>query len=92
MGRTVWLQSGGVNIVLTERKTPPFDLAQLRGVGVIPEYQKMIVVKSAVAYRAAYLPIAAGVVEMDTAGLCSANLSRFPYHRLRRPIFPLDAI
>jgi microcystin degradation protein MlrC len=92
MGRTAWLHAGGVNIVLTERKTPPFDLAQLRGVGVIPERQKLIAVKSAVAYRAAYLPIAAGVVEMDTAGLCSANLARFPYRKLRRPIFPLDDI
>jgi microcystin degradation protein MlrC len=92
MGRTAWLRVGGVNIVLTERKTPPFDLAQLRGVGVIPEQQKLIAVKSAVAYRAAYSPIAAGVVEMDTAGLCSANLARFPYRHLRRPIFPLDNV
>ena len=50
----------------------------------------MIVVKSAVAYRAAYLPIAAGVIEMDTAGLCSANLARFEYRQVLRPIFPLD--
>jgi microcystin degradation protein MlrC len=92
MGRTAWLRAGGVNLVLTERKTPPFDLAQLRGAGVIPEQQKLIVVKSAVAYRAAYMPIAAGVVEMDTAGLCSANLGRFPYQHLRRPIFPLDEL
>jgi microcystin degradation protein MlrC len=92
MGRTALLRVGGVNIVITERKTPPFDLAQLRGAGVVPEAQKLIVVKSAVAYRAAYLPIAAGVVEMDTAGLCSANLERFPYRRLRRPIFPLDTV
>ena len=76
--------------MLTERKTPPFDLAQLRSVGVIPEEQKMIAVKLAVAYRAAYMPIAAGVVEMDTAGLCSANLERFPYQHVRRPIMPLD--
>ena len=92
MGRTVWLRTGGINIILTEQKTPPFDLAQLRGVGVIPEEQKMIVVKSAVAYRAAYEPIAAGVIEMDTAGLCTANLARFPYKHLRRPIFPLDEV
>lgn len=89
MGRTVWLRVQGINIILTTHKTPPFDLAQLRGIGVIPEEQKMIAVKSAVAYRAAYLPIAAGIIEMDTAGLCSANLSRFPYRhvdpkRLRR--------
>jgi microcystin degradation protein MlrC len=92
MGRTAWLRVHGINLVLTERKTPPFDLAQLRGVGVIPERQKLIAVKSAVAYRAAYLPIAAGVVEMDTAGLCTANLARFPYRYLRRPIFPLDEL
>ena len=92
MGRTAWLRVRGINLVLTERKTPPFDLAQLRGVGVMPEQQKLIAVKSAVAYRAAYLPIAAGVVEMDTAGLCTANLARFPYRYLRRPIFPLDEL
>ena len=91
MGRTVWLRVQGVNIVLTERKTPPFDLGQLRVVGIQAEEQKMIVVKSAVAYRAAYMPIAAGVVEMDTAGLCTSNLERFPYQHLRRPLFPLDA-
>ncbi|MEX1021064.1 MAG: M81 family metallopeptidase [Litorilinea sp.] len=85
MGRTVWLRVDGVNIILTERKIPPFDLAQLRGVGVEPEAQSMIVVKSAVAYRAAYMPIAAGVLEMDTQGLCTANLARFPYQHARRP-------
>ena len=82
MGRTVWLRVGGVNIILTTHKTPPFDLGQLRHIGVIPEVQKMIAVKSAVAYQAAYLPIARGVIEMDTAGLCSMNLSRFPYEHV----------
>jgi microcystin degradation protein MlrC len=86
MGRTAWLRVSGVNIILTERKTPPFDLAQLRGIGVIPEQQKMIVVKSAVAYRAAYLPMAAGVIEMDTPGLGSANLARFPYRHLKTKV------
>ena len=90
MGRSVWLRAAGLNILLTERKTPPFDLAQLRHIGIIPEAQRMIAVKSAVAYRAAYMPIAAKVIEMDTAGLCSANLSRFPYRHLRRPVYPLD--
>lgn len=90
MGRCAWLRVGAVNILLTERKTPPMDLAQLRHIGIIPEAQRMIVVKSAVAYRAAYLPIATAVIEMDTAGLCSANLKRFPFRHLKRPVFPLD--
>lgn len=90
MGRCVWLRVEGVNVLLTERKTPPLDLAQLRHIGIAPETQRMIVVKSAVAWRAAYMPIASVAIEMDTAGLCSANLSRFPYQHLRRPVFPLD--
>lgn len=90
MGPSVWLRVAGVNILLTERKTPPLDLAQLRHIGIIPESQRMIVVKSAVAYRAAYMPIASEAIEMDTAGLCSANLSRFPFRHLQRPVYPLD--
>lgn len=90
MGRCAWLRVGGVNILLTERATPPLDLAQLRHIGIQPESQRMIVVKSAVAYRAAYMPIASAAIEMDTAGLCSANLARFPYRHLPRPVYPLD--
>ena len=85
-----WLRVGGINIALNTNKTPPFDLGQLRSLGIQPESQKLIAVKAAVAYRAAYLPIAAGIVEMDTAGLCTANLARFPYRNLDRPLFPLD--
>ena len=83
MGPCARLRVGGVNNLLTTRKTPPFDLGQLRHIGIEPETQKMIVVKSAVAYRAAYLPIAAGIIEMDTAGMCTADLSRFPYQHWR---------
>ena len=90
MGDSAWLRCGGVNIALNSRKTPPFDLVQLRGLGIVPEEQKMIAVKAAVAYRAAYQPIASRIVEMDTAGLCTANLNRFDYRNLTRPIFPLD--
>ena len=75
---------------MNTHKTPPFDLGQMRSVGIEPEGQKMIAVKAAVGYRAAYMPIAAGVVEMDTAGLCTANLGRFPYEHLDRPLYPLD--
>ena len=34
MGRSVWLRVSGVNILLSERNTPPLDLAQLRHIGI----------------------------------------------------------
>ncbi len=90
MGRCARLRCSGIDLLLTERKTPPGDLAQLRSQGIEPETKKIIVVKSPVAFRGAYEPIAAEILEVDTPGICAASLHHFTYRKLRRPIFPLD--
>jgi microcystin degradation protein MlrC len=79
-----------VTILLTSKKTPPFDLGQLRSQGIVPEEQFVIGVKAAVAHRRAYDPIARASYTVDTPGPCSSNLRAFTYQRLRRPIYPLD--
>ncbi len=91
MGRCAVVRCGGVRVLLNERKTPPGNLAQLRSQGIAPEAQRIIVVKSAVAFRGSYGPIAAEIYEVDTPGLCGADLSRFTYQKLARPIYPLDS-
>jgi microcystin degradation protein MlrC len=91
MGRCARLRCGGIDLLLTERKTPPGDLGQLRSQGIVPESRKIIVVKSPVAFRGAYEPIAAEIFEVDTPGICAASLDQFEYRKLRRPIFPLDS-
>lgn len=90
MGRTAVLETDGIQLILTERKTPPFDLEQLRSVGIEPTEQGIIVVKAAIAWRAAYEPIAAEILEVDTPGVTSTDLTSFPFANLRRPIYPLD--
>lgn len=90
MGRTVVLESDGIKLVLTEIKMPPWNLEQLRSVGIAPEREKIIVLKSAVAFRAAYEPIAKEIVEVNSPGLSSLDLSQFNFKHVRRPIFPLD--
>ncbi len=77
-------------MLLTERKSSPFDLEQLRSVGIDPTQRQIIVVKAAIAWRAAYEPIATEIIEVDTPGVTSTDLSTFTYTRLRRPIYPLD--
>ena len=91
MGRCAVLRCAGARVLLNEIKTPPGDLAQWRSQGIEPESQRILVAKSAVAFRGSYAPIAAEVYEVDTPGLCASNLGRFPYGKLRRPSFPLDA-
>jgi len=90
MGRTVVLESDGIKLVLTEIKMPPWNLEQLRSIGITPERVKIIVLKSAVAFRAAYEPIAQEIIEVNSPGLSSLDLSQFHYKNIRRPIFPLD--
>jgi microcystin degradation protein MlrC len=90
MGPCVVVRSGGVTLLLTSRKTPPFDLGQLRSQGLEPRDFAVIGVKAAVAHKRAYDPIARASYWVDTPGPCSSDLTRFPWRRLRRPVWPLD--
>ncbi len=90
MGRTAVVVSGGVEIILNERRLQPLDPEVPRSVGIDPVHRKIVVLKSAVHYRAGYEPIAAEIVEVDGPGLSSPNLDRFEFTGIRRPVFPLD--
>jgi microcystin degradation protein MlrC len=91
-GRTAVIDTGGVLVVLTERRMPMWNLQQLRAIGIEPTRLGIIVVKAAIAYRAAYVPIAQRIIEVDTPGLAAADVRTFSYKRLRRPMYPLDSI
>ncbi len=91
MGVSAVIRSEGMRILVTSHKTPPGDLNQLRSQGIEPACQRILVVKSAVAFRGAYEPVAGEIFEVDTPGLCSSDLGRFKYQRVPRPIYPLDA-
>jgi microcystin degradation protein MlrC len=76
-------------LMLTTLRQVPFSLHQLISCGVYPQRQKMIVVKAAIAYRAAYEPIAGQIIEVDTPGTTAINPKRFQYTKARRPLFGL---
>ena len=89
-GLTAVIGVGDSLVVLTSRRQTPFSLQQLCSLGIDPTSMRMIVVKAAVAYRAAYEPIAGEIIEVDTPGLTAVNPLHFEYHDVRRPLFPLD--
>jgi len=68
-------------VLLNSRRHPPFSLGQLTSAGIAPAQQEILVVKAAVAFRAAYEPIAGTIIEVDTPGLTSVNPTRFEYKR-----------
>jgi microcystin degradation protein MlrC len=75
MGTTAVVDANGVALVAMERATPPFHGEQLTSVGIQAAEAKIIVVKGAVAWRAAYSEIAAEVIEADTPGVCPLDPS-----------------
>jgi len=90
MGQTALLEIQGRNLlVLNSLRHPPFSLGQLTCLGIDPQRQRIVVVKAAIAYKAAYLPIAGTIIEVDTPGLTAVNPARFTYRHVRRPMFPL---
>jgi len=77
-------------LMLTTHRQMPVSLHQLISCGVYPERQRFLVVKAAVAFRAAYEPVAARIIEVDTGGVTAVNPAHFRYVRARRPLFGLE--
>lgn len=97
LGRTAVLACEGrhdniAEVIVTERRVQPYDLAIFRSQGIEPTERKILVVKSVVHFRGAFMPIAKRIIEVDTPGLTSIDFSRFTYERLPRPIWPLDPV
>ena len=92
LGRTAVVVSGGVEVIINERRFQPVDPEVARSVGIDPAHRHIALVKSSVHYRASYEPLAREIIEVDGPGLSSPNLSRFEFRGIRRPIFPLDDV
>jgi microcystin degradation protein MlrC len=63
-----------------------------RVVGFEPAEKSVVVVKSMQHFKGAFAPIAARIIVTDAGGLCTPDVKRRTYSRLRRPVFPLDEI
>ena len=92
MGPCAVVRHRGITLLLTSRKTPPFDLGQLRSQGIEPTRMAIIGVKAAVGHRQAYDPIARASYYVETPGPCASDLTSFTFAQVRRPVFPLDPI
>jgi microcystin degradation protein MlrC len=89
MGLTAVVELPGQNLlVLNSLRHPPFSLGQLTCLGIQPERQRILVVKAAIAYQAAYKPIAGTIIAVDTPGQTAVNPRRFKYQHIRA-MYPL---
>lgn len=92
MGPTAVLRIGGIDVVTISSRIQTIDLQVFLSQGIDPSAKSVVVVKSVQHFRAAYAPIAREIVLVDSGGICSPDISRLKFTKLRRPIWPLDGV
>jgi len=90
VGRAAVLQVGGIRLALSERPAPTIDQEIYRHLALEPRDVKIVQVKSPGGFRAVYGRFAAGIFEIDTPGPTDSELTRLPFRKIRRPIWPFD--
>lgn len=96
MGETAVIEAEGSTrdlqnlLLVTRKRSSPNSLHQIISNGVYPERQRILVVKGTIAPRAAYEPIAARLIEVDSPGVTAVNPKRFTFKNVRRPLFGLE--
>lgn len=89
-GPSARLRIEGVEVIVTSIRNQVFDeqIFALHGIDV--RQMKIVALKSSQHFRAAFEPIAASIVTVDSPGLSMFDFTHFPFERVRRPIYPLD--
>jgi microcystin degradation protein MlrC len=76
-------------ILLTPKRVIPFSLNQLLSVGIIPSQMRILVAKGTIAPRAAYEPVSARIIVVDSGGVTGVNPGRFTYKHIRPNLFEI---
>jgi microcystin degradation protein MlrC len=92
MGRAAVLQVGAVTVLVSKLPAINIDPQLFRSQGIEPREKKVVVVKSATAFRAEYQPFAAKIIMVDTSGVSTPNIRAIPFRHVSRPIYPLDEL
>jgi microcystin degradation protein MlrC len=92
LGPSARLTIGGIEVIVITDRTQTADPIFFEMFGLDVAGARTVVVKSRGHFRAGFLPWfpPENVYEIDTGGLTSPVLERWPFERLIRPSFPLD--
>jgi len=77
-------------ILLTSRPMGNTSRQELVSAGIDPTCQPIIVAKGVQSPRGAYEPIAAEMIQLDSPGCTSADVTKLQYRHRRRPMYPYE--
>ena len=86
----ILLTKGGNTVMLNSLRVPPFSLSQITSFGIHPEHFDIIVAKGVNAPIAAYSVVCPSIIQVNTPGVTQADMTLFPFHKRRKPLFPFE--
>ena len=90
LGAAACIRIGTLDVVLGSTRAQTFAPEAFTRMGVDLRAKTVVAVKSSNHFHAAFAPIAAAVLYVDSGGPYPPDPARIPYTRIRRPITPLD--
>ncbi|RIK35161.1 MAG: hypothetical protein DCC58_20815, partial [Chloroflexi bacterium] len=89
-GPSACIDVDGLKFVVTTLRHACNDRGFFHMVGIQPEREPLLVIKSRGHFRADFEPLCQAIIEVDAPGAANPNLSRYAFQHVRRPIWPLD--
>jgi len=91
-GESAAVDIRGIQVILSTLNKGIYDLEQFRIFGIEPTDKSVLVVKCMQGHHAAFDPIGSRSIDVDSGGLTTIDIKRFPYKKVPRPTWPLDDI
>ncbi|MET0272722.1 MAG: M81 family metallopeptidase [Phenylobacterium sp.] len=91
VGRAAALRIGGIDVVVIVHREQVHSPDCFTEMGIDLADKRLLVVKSAQHFHARYSPLASQIIYAVAPGVTSVDFTTFDYHRLPRPMWPLDA-
>ena len=88
MGTAVWIEAGGIDIVLNTARTQPFHPDGFTALGIELARRRIVVVKSTQHFHAGFAPIASAIRYVATPGSIAPDFGSIPYTKRRLPYWP----
>jgi microcystin degradation protein MlrC len=90
MGRAVALHFAQGDLLLAENRNQTYGPSIFADLGIDLAKCRVILVKSAQHFKAHFSTIAPHSITLDSPGVCVADVTKLPFKRLPRPLWPWD--
>ena len=85
------MEFDGITVVVISKRNQTHDEEMFRYNGVEPTDFHILVLKSAIHYRAAYKLLTNQIDTLDMPNLTPLDDTKVPYRNVAHPVFPLDS-